>query len=504
MTVSLAGAMRDPQLLGGAFQAPSFWPWHAVAKLISGERLDRRELALYRRCTGRAKVPTRPVHRLTIVVGRRGGKDRFASAAAVHVAALAADWGSVLSPGESATVLLLGTDRKQAQILKRYCLGLLRAPLLAPELVRETGDIIEFRNGAALEIATNDVRLVRGRSAIAVLGTEAAFWRTDQDSASSDEEVVAAAEPSMAMTPGGGLMILFTSAYRKRGLVYDTWKRAWGRDDADEIVWVAPSRVMNPALPKAVIERAMARDPSRARAEYLSLWREDIDDLIPADVIDGATDRGVIERAPEPGIRYTAFTDAAGGTGQDSFTLGIAHRNRDGSAILDVLRERRPRFVPAAVVSEFADVCRAYRCASVTGDRYAAAWCSDEWSRNGIKYVPSERTASEIHVAGLPLLLAGRARLLDSDRLRTQLGALERRVHAGGRESVDHPPSGHDDLAVSAFGSLLAAASGRGPVRISANAMARAGERPSVPAPRTRWASTGLPQRAFFGNRDEL
>lgn len=40
MTVTLAEAMRDPALLGGPFQAPSFWPWHTVAKVLSGERLD--------------------------------------------------------------------------------------------------------------------------------------------------------------------------------------------------------------------------------------------------------------------------------------------------------------------------------------------------------------------------------------------------------------------------------------------------------------------------------
>src|SRR5215471_3407477 len=104
-----------------------------------------------------------------------------------------------MSAGEQAVVLLLGADRKQAGILRRYCEGLLRAPLLAREVVRTTDDLIEFRNGAALEIATNDARLVRGRSAVAVLGSECCHWRTDEYAASSDEEVVGAAEPSMAM-----------------------------------------------------------------------------------------------------------------------------------------------------------------------------------------------------------------------------------------------------------------------------------------------------------------
>jgi hypothetical protein len=67
------------------------------------------------------------------------------------------------------------------------------------------------------EIATNDARLVRGRSAIAVLGSECCHWKTDEHSASSDEEVVGAAEPSMAMCPDGGLLMLGSSVYRGGG-----------------------------------------------------------------------------------------------------------------------------------------------------------------------------------------------------------------------------------------------------------------------------------------------
>jgi hypothetical protein len=66
-------------------------------------------------------------------------------------------------------VILLGADKKQSAILRKYCAGLLNAPLLVKEIAQQADDIIEFRNGASLEISTNDARLVRGRSAIHVL-----------------------------------------------------------------------------------------------------------------------------------------------------------------------------------------------------------------------------------------------------------------------------------------------------------------------------------------------
>ena len=125
------------------------------------------------------------MRRLILLAGRRAGKDRFLSAVAVWRAALCTDWREHISAGEGAVAILLGADKKQAAILRSYCHGLLQAPLLRAEVTRSTGEVIEFRNGASLEIATNDARLVRGRSAIAVLGSECCHWNTDEHAATS-------------------------------------------------------------------------------------------------------------------------------------------------------------------------------------------------------------------------------------------------------------------------------------------------------------------------------
>jgi hypothetical protein len=211
MKRTLAQAMRDPQLLGGPFQSPTFWPWHAVAKVISGEALDEREADLFRSCTGRQTLPTGPVNRLIMLIGRRGGKDRFMSACAIHRAALSGSWRAVMSAGEQAAVILLGADKKQSRILRRYCQGLLASPMLAAQVTRTSDEMIEFKSAASLEVVTNDANLVRGRSAIAVLGSECCYWDTREGAASSDEDVVAAALPAMSMTPDGGLLMLASS-----------------------------------------------------------------------------------------------------------------------------------------------------------------------------------------------------------------------------------------------------------------------------------------------------
>jgi hypothetical protein len=456
--ITLSRALTDPALFGATFRAPSFWTWRAVAKLIDGEPLrEPREQELFTACTGRSALPSKPARRVILLAGRRGGKDRFLSAVAVWRAALCADWRKHISAGEQAVVLLLGADKKQAAILRRYCEGLLRAPLLAQEVVRQTHEVIEFKNGASLEIATNDARLVRGRSAIAVLGSECCHWRTDEHAASSDEEVVGAAEPSMAMCPDGGLLMLGSSVHRKVGYMHRQYKKLHGNDDSEDLCWFAPSATMNPQLPAHVVDKALAEDAAKARAEYLNVWREDLSDFIPLDVIESCTDFGVHERAPQAGTRYVAYCDASSGVG-DSFAIAVAHRA--APHVLDVVRERKPRFVPAQVIAEFAQLLKLYDITEIQGDKYAIGFHEAEWRSHGIKFLPCERTTSENYLHALPLLLAGRVRLVDNTTLRSQLASLERRVGAGDRETVSHPQhaSAHDDAAAAACGALVLAA----------------------------------------------
>lgn len=462
--ITLTDAMTDVRLFGNVFASPSFWTWRVLAKLIDGLVLSEpREIELFEQCTGRTynRQARKAVRRLIILVGRRGGKDRWMSGVAVWRAALCADWRKYISAGEQAVVVLLGADKRQAAILRRYCQGLLAAPLLAAEVTRQTDDVIEFKNGSSLEIATNDARLVRGRSAIAVLGSETCHWRTGEHAASSDEEVVGAAEPSMAMCPDGGLLLLGSSVYRKRGYMYRKYKELHGNNDSDDLCWFAPSALMNPRMPEHVVDRALAEDSAKAGAEYLGRWREDLSDFIPADAIDSCTDFGTYERPPQGDATYVCYVDAAGGTGRDSYALAISHRQGD-EVILDLLRERKPRFIPAVVITEYAELIKSYGIGEVQGDGFAGGFHASEWQRHGVTFRASEHTTSENYLHALPLLLAKRARLINSPTLRTQLAGLERRIQPSGHEVVSHAQvaSAHDDLATAACGALVAVGHG--------------------------------------------
>jgi hypothetical protein len=243
--------------------------------------------------------------------------------------------------------------------------------------------------------------------------------------------------------------------------MFQQHRKLHGNDGADDICWFAPSRVMNPKLPQSVIDCAIANDAARARAEYENIWREDVSDFVTLDVIEACTDWGVIERPPQRGVLYTAYHDAAGGTGRDSFTLAIGHAEHStaGRVVIDLVRERKPRFVAEDVVREYADVLRNYGVRRVIGDGYAGGLTSDIWERNFITFQKCDNSTADNYLAALPLLTSRRARLVDVATLRTQLSSLERKV-VSGHEVVTHPStaSAHDDVATSVCGCLVAAA----------------------------------------------
>jgi hypothetical protein len=134
-------------------------------------------------------------------------------------------------------------------------------------------------------------------------------------------------------------------------------------------------------------------------------------------------------------------------------TLAIGHREKD-VVVVDALRERKPPFSPKDVVSEFAALLKNYRISKITGDRYAGEWPRERFRVHGISYEPAAKAKSDLYRDLLPAINSRKLDLLDDARLLTQLVGLERRTARGGRDSIDHAPGTHDDLANAVAGSL--------------------------------------------------
>jgi hypothetical protein len=252
------------------------------------------------------------------------------------------------------------------------------------------------------------------------------------------------------------MLVIITSPHRKAGLAYDLWRDHYGKDDADILVVRGPSTAFNPTLNPKIIEAALARDPQAAAAEWLAEWRSDLVTFLDRELIDAAMDRDVVARPPVPGLKYFGFADMSGGA-HDSSTGAIAHAEGE-IVLLDALIEIRAPHNPMQATGQIAELLKSYKLAAVTGDRYAAQWVVQAFAKCGITYAASERDRSAIYLDALPLFTSGRARLLDNARLAGQFANLERRAFSTGRDRVDHPPAGHDDLCNAAAGALTRAA----------------------------------------------
>ena len=122
---------------------------------------------------------------------------------------------------------------------------------------------------------------------------------------------------------------------------------------------------------------------------------------------------------------------------------------------MDFLSEHAAPFVPSVVVKDHAANLKRYGLRHVTGDRYAGEWPVERYRDEGITYTSSEHTRSDLYRHLLPLLRDKTAVLLDDPVLRKQLLSLDRTVARGGRDTIDHPPGGHEDVANAAAGSIV-------------------------------------------------
>ncbi|HEY1261665.1 MAG TPA: hypothetical protein VGF34_20635 [Stellaceae bacterium] len=453
--ISISSALDDPALLAPAFPGASWATWRSTILAAEGLPLDQDQLALFRAVADR-DPPRRRVRELWAIAGRRSGKDSIASGIAT-VAALN-DYGELLRPGERASVICLAVDRTQAKIVHRYIAGYFNTvPLLRPLIVRETDETIELTNGVEIVVATNSYRSVRGRTIVCAIFDEVSYWR-DDDSANPDFETYNAVIPGLVTLPGA-MLVGISTPYRRGGLLFDRWRRCYGQPDDDVLVVHGPSTAFNPLLPQSVIDQAIERDPEAAAAEWLAEWRSDIADFVDRLVLESLVVPGRHELPPVPGIPYFGFVDPSGGS-SDSMTLAVAHRGADDRAVLDAVREVRPPFSPESVVEEFAALLKSYQVFSVTGDRYAGEWPREQFRKHGVEYLTSDKPKSDIYRELLPLLNAGSVELLDNPRLVSQICGLERRTVRGGRDSIDHPRAGRDDLANSAGGAIVMASAG--------------------------------------------
>jgi hypothetical protein len=454
--VNILHALDDRNVFGPHFRGETWKAWRAFFAALFGLAMTDEQTMIYKQHTGRSTPPSAPCNEAWLVIGRRGGKSFALATVAVFLACFK-DWRYHLGPGELATIMVIARDRRQARVIKRFISGLLRAvPMLAATIGEEAAESITLKCRVQIEIHTASFRSTRGYTIVAALLDELAFWPTDETSAEPDVEVINAVRPGMATIPDA-MLLCASSPHARRGALWDAYRKHHGKDGDPVLCWQATTRQMNPSVPQSFIDSHMADDPARGAAEYLAHFRTDLEAFVAREAVAACIADGVYERGFLRQHSYVAFVDPSGGR-SDSMTLCIAHNEpRRQVVVIDCVREIPPPFSPEAVVAQFAATLKTYRLRTCTGDRFAGEWPVEQFSKFGIRYEPAPKPKSDLYVDLLPLINSRRIDLLDNAKLLGQLCGLERRTARGGRDSIDHAPGSHDDLANAVAGAAVLA-----------------------------------------------
>jgi len=414
---------------------------------------------LVQACTGRPvdELPSDGFSTALFLVGRRSGKSRIAAVIGAYES-LFGGHETRLAKGESGVIPVISPTKYQSSIVWKYLSAIFDAPLLKQEVVdqRDSDKVLVLRNGLEIRVLVGDWRSVRGPSVVCAIVDEVCFFGlTEESKVRSDSELIRALRPALITTKGK--LIAISSKYAKKGWAYGQWLRQHGSNKGvspsfkqgwTTLVWDAPSKRMNPTLPQAEIDAAFEEDPSAARSEFgrdTLEWWEDVQEFVPRSLVESLVVKGRKELLARPGVAYFAFSDLSGGRHDDA-GLAIAHRE-GRKLILDLAKLWKAPFNPHGVVAEQARELKRFGLHRVTGDNYAAEFVADSFKAQGIIYTKSDLPKSELYRELLPRLCSAEIELLDDEKLIDQIAGLERRTRSGGKDTVDHPPGGRDDLA---------------------------------------------------------
>jgi hypothetical protein len=440
---SMRRTLTDPKLLGGVMPGDSWLPHRTLAIASQGEELTSEEREVFRKFTGRTREPGQRVKEFCTVAGRRAGKTVLDGGLATYLSSCV-DYSPVLRPGEKGVCLCLAQTQQVArQLLDFVEENLTGSEILKQRFVRRTSEMIELTDGVTIEVRPASGRKLRGPTFIGLICDELAHWQVEEYLQDPDVAILGAARPGMLTmrAHGWGQVIMASSPFIRRGVLWDTYNDHYGKDEPGFLVARGSTRDFNPLVPQAEIDRELARDYETNKAEYLGEWRDDLEQFVRREPVEADICKGVYERPWVAGTSYYAFMDPATGSGSDSWTLCIGHVKNGNIIVIDLLREWRPPFKAHEVVEQITRLCKAYCITKITSDR-TGKWTESQFTHfGGLTIDPAAKFKHDLYLNLLPYVNSLRIELLDHPRSVMQLLSLQR-----SRTKIDAPPGHNDDL----------------------------------------------------------
>lgn len=404
-------------------------------------------------------IPASSRRMLALVAGARGGKTRFFVAMPLLWLALTVPIAH-LAPGEEPACLLVAPSKRLARQGLRYIKGAIRKnPKLSAAVVDDNADMISLRRPEGPTVRLEVIAAKAGGEAgrgFSLLGAaldEACFLR-DDDYAVNDVEIWRAIKPRIIR---GGMGILGSTPWVKKGLLYDTWRQQFGRPENALVAHAATRTMRTDSLILEQVSEEEVNDPDNARrefgAEFLGL---DASSFFSDEVLGKAIDTS-LELGGEPRSGDEVIAGADFGFRRNSSALAIFHK-RGEKYVLAELHEKQPLedepLVPSEVCAEFAKVLKRHRCSVVVADNHYIESVREHLGAAGISVSPAQGAngqarVDEVYVRTRERLQERRVVLPQSRRLLAQLREVRSRPLAGGGLSIlmpKKPDGSHGDL----------------------------------------------------------
>ena len=414
----------------------------AFQQAMDGAPLTPDELVLFERYTGRPAPRPGGYPYGVQLTGRQSGKPEMSGARLCYAAL-----GAVLAGQRDVACVGYSQDHRAAQrVLFGYVLRFFEQPWLCGLVVTKTADTIELQGNVRICVLPCRPAAIRGLRCILVVLDELAHYRSSEN-LPLDKEAWRAALPTLLMT--GGKLLALSSPYG-----------AWGCSTTCTRHTTATTRrtcSCGDRRPRCLIRSAHCGG-TRSDPDRRSRGRRGGDRRrVPAERV-GAARRGDADgrggrRSGGPAAsagrevsgarrrrdRHARGCQSLGGRRGPSRPRG-GRRGRRRAALI------RPPFSVTAAAEQTAALCRAYGVSILRGDRFAAGFSDEAFTRAGLELRPAELTTSDAHLSLAAAIGSGRVRLLDHPELLKELRGLERR-RGGSKDRVSHRVGAHDDLA---------------------------------------------------------
>lgn len=419
-----------------------------VLRCLYGLPLNAEQLAIYKLLTGlkeEFEAGTEKTEAL-LDIGARGGKSFMTAVVAIYEATRD-KWRQYLNPGETGYAVVIATRQKQAEdIIQIACSRMLEDSSIAWMLKEAPLKAsLDLTNGMTIASFPCNSTAARGLPIFLLIFDEIAWYMTE--GVKADEGIFNALNPRRAQFPGAKCLKISTPA-GKQGLFWREFDEGFKIEG--RLTIKAATRLMNPTIPQAFIDKEFKRDPDNAAREFGAEFAETVSGFFASciDQLKACFSFNVADMPYEAGNEYYSAIDQSGLAGRDKFGYAIAHKDsRYNKIIVDCVREWDTKNADI-ILEEIRQLNTVYHCRDITKDGYAGGWVTNALEKRGLTVYDSERLPV-IYVNLKTLVLAQRLALPDHPSLVSSLLQTQAFYSKSNNLTIGHErtSAGHGDLA---------------------------------------------------------